>query len=111
LSEQVTEAQMKALFGEVGTRTLMRSSRRLVLAAGQSVPGNEQANMFHRRSARAFRDYSTGHGLPADTPCSPNVRAQIRSDIAATMFVQPAAATRPMPASCTVRWPSPGPEH
>ncbi len=100
LGEHVTEAQMKALFGE-GRHPNADAIEQAARAAGKnyfeidaaSRLGNpyrihSQANMFHRRSAGAFRDYNTGQGLHADTPVPAEVRAQIRSDIAAKMFVE-----------------------
>ncbi|PZS37138.1 MAG: TrwC relaxase, partial [Pseudonocardiales bacterium] len=100
LGEHVTEAQMKALFGE-GRHPNAEVIEQTARAAGKnyfeidaaSRLGNpyrihEQANMFHRRSAGAFRDYNTEQGLHADTPVPAEVRAQIRSDIAAKMFVE-----------------------
>ncbi len=98
--EHVTEAQMKALFGE-GRHPNAEVIEQTARAAGKnyfeidaaSRLGNpyrihEQANMFHRRSAGAFRDYNTAEGLHADTPVPAKVRAHIRSDIAAKMFVE-----------------------
>ena len=100
LGEHVTEAQMKALFGE-GRHPNADAIEQAARAAGKnyfeidaaSRLGNpyrihEQANMFHRRSAGAFRDYNTAQGLHADTPVPAEVRAGIRSDIAARMFVE-----------------------
>jgi DNA primase catalytic core len=100
LGEHVTEAQMKALFGE-GRHPNADAIEQAARAEGKhyfeidaaSRLGNpyrihEQANMFHRRSAGAFRDYNTEQGLHADTPVPAEVRAQIRSDIAAMMFVE-----------------------
>jgi DNA primase catalytic core len=100
LGEHVTEAQMKALFGE-GRHPNADAIEQAARAAGKnyfeidaaSRLGNpyrihEQANMFHRRSAGAFRDYNTAQGLHADTPVPAEVRAGIRSDIAAKMFLE-----------------------
>ena len=91
---------MKALFGE-GRHPNADAIEQAARAAGKnyfeidaaSRLGNpyrihEQANMFHRRSAGAFRDYNTEQGLHADTPVPAEVRAQIRSDIAAKMFIE-----------------------
>lgn len=44
--------------------------------------------MFHRRSAGAFRDYNLERALEADAPVPAEVRAQIRSDLAASMFTE-----------------------
>ncbi|PZS22894.1 MAG: TrwC relaxase, partial [Pseudonocardiales bacterium] len=98
LGQHVTEAQMKALFGE-GRHPNADAIEQAARAAGKhpwlvdqaSRLGNpyrihEQANMFHRRCAGAFRDYNTEQGLHADTPVAADVRAQIRSRIATKMF-------------------------
>ncbi len=100
LGEHVTEAQMKALFGE-GRHPNADAIEQAARGEGKnyfeidaaSRLGNpyrihEQANMFHRRSAGAFRDYNTAQGLHADTPVPAEVRAGIRSDIAAKMFLE-----------------------
>ncbi len=100
VGEHVTEAQMKALFGE-GRHPNADAIEHAARATGKnyfeidaaSRLGNpyrihEQANMFHRRSAGAFRDHNTAKGLPADTPVPAEVRSAIRSDIAMTMFVE-----------------------
>jgi conjugative relaxase-like TrwC/TraI family protein len=100
LGEHVTEAQMKALFGE-GRHLNADAIEQEARASGKnyfeidaaSRLGNpyrihEQANMFHSRSAGAFRDYNTNQGLHADTPVPAEVRAQIRSDIATKMFTE-----------------------
>ncbi|HEX8081454.1 MAG TPA: MobF family relaxase [Jatrophihabitans sp.] len=96
----VTEAQMRALFGQ-GRHPNAGAIEEAARAAGKdhfeidaaSRLGNpyrvyEQVNMFHRRTAGAFRDYNSRQGLHADTPVPAEVRAQIRSDIAARMFTE-----------------------
>jgi DNA primase catalytic core len=100
IGEHVTEEQMKALFGEGRhpnadaidrAAQLMGLSDRDVDAAsrlGKPYLVHEAANMFHRRSAGAFRDYNTAQGLPADTPVPEDVRAAIRSRLATKMFVE-----------------------
>lgn len=78
IGERVSEAQMVALFGE-GRHPNANEIERALRAAGASEKeidrgsrlGSpyrifEQANMFHRRCAGAFRDYNTAHGLGAD---------------------------------------------
>jgi hypothetical protein len=96
----VTEAQMRALFGQ-GRHPNAEAIEQAARAAGKNPSeidaasrlGNpyrvyKQVNMFHRRSAGAFRDYNTWRGLHADTPVAAEIRAQIRSDIAARMFTE-----------------------
>ena len=96
----VTEAQMKALFGQ-GRHPNAAAIEQAARAAGKnhseidaaSRLGNpyrvyNQANMFHRRSAGAFRDYNLERALEPDTPVPAQVRAQIRSDLAARMFAE-----------------------
>ena len=107
---QVTEAQMVALFGE-GRHPNADQIERALRAAGASEKeidrgsrlGSpyrifEQANMFHRRCAGAFRDYNTARGLAADTPVPPDERARIRTELARSMFLEtygrPAADAR-----------------
>ena len=124
LGEYVTEAQMKALFGE-GRHPNADAIERAAIAAGKDADavdrasrlGNpyrihEQANMFHRRSAGAFRDYNTEQGLHADTPVPAEVRAQIRSEIAAKMFTEtygraPVDSRFSWAACCRRCWPWP----
>ncbi|MBN9618244.1 MAG: relaxase domain-containing protein, partial [Actinobacteria bacterium] len=94
----VTEAQMRALFGE-GRHPNADEIERALRSAGASEKdinrgsrlGNpykvyEQANMFHRRAAGAFRDHNLAQGLDQDNPLPPHVRAGIRSTLAAAMF-------------------------
>ncbi|MDT0262324.1 MobF family relaxase [Jatrophihabitans lederbergiae] len=96
----VTEEEMVALFGE-GRHPDANRIERAAIAAGKNDSqvdqatrlGNpyrvyEQANMFHRRSAGAFRDHNIAFGLHADTPVPPEERARIRTDLARTMFVE-----------------------
>ena len=96
----VTEAQMVALFGE-GRHPNAVEIERAALAAGQnpwqvkqsSMLGSpyrihEQANMFNRRSAGAYRDYNTALGLHADTPVPAEERSRMRTELAAQMFAE-----------------------
>src|SRR3954469_7897149 len=96
----VTEAQMRALFGQ-GRHPNAEAIEQAARAAGKdpievdavSRLGNpyrvyEQVNMFHRRSAGAFRKYNLERELEADAPVPAEVRAQIRSAIAARMFTE-----------------------
>jgi DNA primase catalytic core len=96
----VTEAQMRALFGQ-GRHPNADAIEQAARAAGKdhseidaaSRLGNpyrvyKQASMFHRRSAGAFREYNIERALEPDTPVPAEVRAQIRSDIAARMFTK-----------------------
>jgi DNA primase catalytic core len=100
IGEHVTEAQMRALFGE-GRHPNADAIERAARAAGKHhfqidqasrlgspYPIHQQTNMFHRRSAGAYRDYNTAHRLPADTPVPAEVRARIRTDLARRMFVE-----------------------
>src|SRR3712207_1233035 len=76
----VTEAQMRALFGQ-GRHPDADAIEQAAKAAGKkpseidaaSRLGNpyrvyEQANMFHRRSAGAFRDFNLSRALGGDAP-------------------------------------------
>ncbi|WP_166486729.1 MobF family relaxase [Blastococcus saxobsidens] len=100
VGERVTEAQMVALFGEGRHPNADQIERDAQLAGknpqeidqasrlGAPYRIHEQANMFHRRSAGAFRDHNTALGLPADTPVPVEERARIRTELASTMFVE-----------------------
>jgi len=100
IGDFVTEAQMRALFGE-GRHPNADEIECAARAAGKHYfeidqasrlgapyPIHQQTNMFHRRSAGAYRDYNTAHGLPTDTPVPADVRARIRTDLARRMFVE-----------------------
>ncbi|WP_375502726.1 MobF family relaxase [uncultured Jatrophihabitans sp.] len=96
----VTEAQMVALFGE-GRHPNAVEIERAALAArknpwqvkqssmlGSPYRIHEQANMFNRRSAGAYRDYNTALGLHTDTPVPAEERSRMRTELAAQMFVE-----------------------
>ena len=100
VGDRVTEAQMVALFGEGRHPNADRIERDAQLAGknpqeidqasrlGAPYRIHEQANVFHRRSAGAFRDRNTALGLPADAPVPADERARIRTELATTMFVE-----------------------
>jgi DNA primase catalytic core len=100
LGDRVTEAQMVALFGEGRHPNADQIERAAQLAGkdpqqvdqasrlGAPYRIHEQANVFHRRSAGAFRDHNTALGLPADTPVPADERARIRTELASAMFVE-----------------------
>ncbi|TQN43715.1 DNA primase catalytic core [Blastococcus colisei] len=100
VGDRVTEAQMVALFGEGRHPNADQIERDAQLAGknpqevdqasrlGAPYRIHEQANMFHRRSAGAFRDHNTALGLPADTPVPAEERARIRTELASAMFVE-----------------------
>lgn len=100
VGDRVTEAQMVALFGEGRHPNADQIERDAQLAGknpqdvdqasrlGAPYRVHEQANMFHRRSAGAFRDHNTALGLPADTPVPAEERARIRTELASAMFVE-----------------------
>jgi DNA primase catalytic core len=100
VGDRVTEAQMVALFGEGRHPNADQIERDAQLAGkkarevdqasrlGAPYRVHEQANVFHRRSAGAFRDHNTALGLPADTPVPAEERARIRTELASTMFVE-----------------------
>jgi len=98
LGEHVAEAQMVALFGE-GRHPNAEEIHRSLRAAGASELAidrgsrlgspyriYQQANMFHRRSAGAFRDYNTTRGLPVGTAVPAQERARMRTELARRMF-------------------------
>ena len=96
----VTESQMKSLFGEgrhpnaeqivadAALRGLSPAEATKAAQLGKPYLVHDASNMFQRRTAGAFRDYNTAQGLHADTPVPEDVRAAIRSRIATTMFVE-----------------------
>ena len=96
----VTEAQMRALFGE-GRHPNARELERSMRAGGASEQQIEAARslgspyriyeatqMINRRAAGAFRDYNRDHGRDPDTPVPAEDRARIRSEIARRMFAE-----------------------
>ncbi len=98
--DRVTGAQMVALFGEGRHPNADQIERAAQLAGkdpqevdqasrlGAPYRIHEQANVFHRRSAGAFRDYNTALGLHADTPVPAEERARIRTELASALFVE-----------------------
>ncbi|WP_245160738.1 MobF family relaxase [Blastococcus sp. CT_GayMR16] len=100
VGDRVTEAQMVALFGEGRHPNADQIERDAQLAGknpqqvdqasrlGAPYRIHEQANMFHRRSAGAFRDRNTALGLSADTPMPAEERARIRTELASAMFAE-----------------------
>ena len=100
VGEHVTEAQMKALFGEgrhpnadLIERELIRQGAHKWVVDQSTRLGSpylvyEATQMFNRRTAGAFRDYNTALGLHADNPVPPDERARMRSEIARKMFIE-----------------------
>ena len=94
----VTEAQMKALWGE-GRHPDAGRIEAEMRAAGHGVPAilaatrlgspyrvYEGANEFRRRCAQAYGEYNGVLGLPRDWPVPAEDRAAIRTQIAVEMF-------------------------
>jgi DNA primase catalytic core len=100
VGQYVSEEQMKSLFGEgrhpnaaqivadARTRGLSSAEADKLAQLGRPYPIHEASNMFQRRTAGAFRDYNTAHGLHADAAVPEDVRAAIRTRIATTMFAE-----------------------
>jgi len=100
VGEHVTEAQMVALFGE-GRHPNADLIERAATTAGAhpwlidqasrlGAPYriHEQANMFSRRCAGAFRDHNTALDLEENTPVPAADRARLRTELARTMFTE-----------------------
>ncbi|GAB2731687.1 MobF family relaxase [Nocardioides pakistanensis] len=98
--DEVTESQMKALFGE-GRHPNSALLEARVLAEGgspqQAMAAGALGSAFRvytaagecrTEIARAFTDYNLEHGRHWNTPVPPDVRAQIRTDIARRRFVE-----------------------
>src|SRR3954466_16399680 len=87
VGEQVTEAQMVALFGkgrhpnaeeiERAAKLAGKDSREVDQASRLGAPyrGFEEANEYRRRCAVQFRDYNIARGLDAVTPVPAEERA------------------------------------
>jgi len=96
----VTEAQMVALFGEgrhpnadqiERAATTARAHPWLIDQAsrlGAPYRIHEQANMFSRRCAGAFRDHNITLDLEENTPVPAADRARLRTELARTMFTE-----------------------
>lgn len=99
--DPVTEAQMKALFGN-GHHPLADQIRRAALDAGLSEREAEKACRlgrpfavrtngspeFHRALKRRYAAANLAAGRPANTKLDPDALAQIRSEVAAEFFAK-----------------------
>ena len=97
---QVSEAQMRALFGEgrhpdadLIAEQLRRTGRDEAseLAAtrlGLPFKTFDGATNYRRRVAAAFGQWNAEHGLPADWPVPVEERARLRTVVAQAMFVE-----------------------
>jgi DNA primase catalytic core len=94
----VTEAQMRALFGE-GRHPDAERIEAEMIAAGHGAPAIlaatrlgspfkrcDDVSEFRRAVAAGFADYNAARGVPRDWPVPAEVRASIRTDIARAMF-------------------------
>src|SRR3954451_6360191 len=100
VGEQVTEAQMVALFGKGRHPNAELIERAAMLAGkdpqqvdrasrlGAPYRGFEEANEYRRRCAEAFREHNAALGLDAVTPVPAEDRAGIRTAVASAMFVE-----------------------
>ncbi|WP_227981079.1 MobF family relaxase [Nocardia spumae] len=106
--EQVTEDQMRCLFGlgrhpnataieyEIVTEAIAKGAKPkdAVYAAKQAsrlrkaFPARHGDNTFRTRCARAYRDHNLAHGLDANTAIDEDIRAHIRTEVATAMFVE-----------------------
>jgi len=100
VGEHVAEAQMVALFGEGRHPNADQIERAATTAGahpwlidqasrlGAPYRIHEQANMFSRRCAGAFRDHNTALDLEDNTPVPAADRARLRTELAGTMFTE-----------------------
>src|SRR3954451_12739736 len=100
VGEQVTEAQMVALFGKGRHPNAELIERAAMLAGkdpqqvdrasrlGAPYRGFEEANEYRRRCAEGFREYNVARGVDAVSPVPAEERARIRTALATTMFVE-----------------------
>ncbi len=100
VGEHVTEAQMVALFGEGRHPNADQIERAATIAGahpwlidqasrlGAPYRIHEQANIFARRCAGAFRDHNIALDLPEETPVPAADRARLRTELARTMFLE-----------------------
>ena len=97
---EVTEEQMKALFGEGLHPNADRITQRLTgfgvpqagaLAAarlGRPFRTSTRENAFTRRLRAAYGDYNSAAGRDRQTPLDPDARARIRTALARDMFTE-----------------------
>jgi conjugative relaxase-like TrwC/TraI family protein len=96
--DEVTEAQMVALFGE-GRHPHAEAIRQQVLANGGSganavVAGEigrpfrvrDEVTMFRKATAERCADWNAEQGLPRDWPVPAEERARVRTELAADLF-------------------------
>ncbi|WP_246080390.1 MobF family relaxase [Modestobacter altitudinis] len=100
VGEQVTQAQMVALFGkgrhpnaeaiQHAARLAGKDPQQVDRASQLGAPYRvfDQGNEFRRRCAEGFRDYNVAHDLDAVTPVPEADRARIRTALARAMFVE-----------------------
>ncbi|MGB7505705.1 MAG: MobF family relaxase, partial [Mycobacterium sp.] len=93
----VTEAQMKALFGEglhpnadkISAHVSGRLGVQPSIAAaqlGRKFAVRDESSEFVRRVGKAFRAYNTESGVPANVSLGDDVRAGIRTRVATELF-------------------------
>ena len=97
---QVSEDQMKALFGEGLHPNADRITRHLtgvgvakagaIAAArlGRPFPINDKENRFITRLREAYRDYNTTVGNDSQASYRPDIRARIRTAVGREMFAE-----------------------
>ncbi|MEV5650521.1 MobF family relaxase [Nocardia sp. NPDC052254] len=106
--EQVTEDQMRSLFGlgrhpnataieyQILTDAIGKGAnpKDAVHAAkqasrlGKAFPARHGDNTFRTRCAQAYREHNLAHGLDANAAIDEDTRARIRTEVATTMFVE-----------------------
>ncbi|WP_181068748.1 MobF family relaxase [Nocardia nova] len=106
--DQVTEDQMRCLFGDgrhpnataieyqVVTEAIAKGAKPkdAVRAAqqasrlGKAFPARHGDNPFRTRCAQAYREHNLSHGLDANAAIDEDTRARIRTEVAMAMFVE-----------------------
>ncbi|MFF0495185.1 MobF family relaxase [Nocardia aobensis] len=106
--EQVTEDQMRCLFGngrhpnataieyQIVTEAIAKgakpkdavSAAKQASRLGKAFPARHGDNTFRTRCAQAYREHNLSRGLDAHSAIDEDTRARIRTEVATTMFVE-----------------------
>ncbi|MDP7707484.1 MobF family relaxase [Mycobacterium sp. TY815] len=97
---QVTEGQMKALFGlglhpnagviaeHLILQGASKAAAKAAVSLGRPFLINDASTELGRRLAVAYRDHNLSNSLPWNTPIEETLRAQMRTDIARDLFAR-----------------------
>ncbi|MDN2495932.1 TrwC relaxase [Nocardia nova] len=106
--EQVTEDQMRCLFGlgrhpnataieyQIVTEAIAEGAKpkdavhaaKQASRLGKAFPARHGDNTFRTRCAQAYREHNLTHGLDANAAIDEDTRARIRTEVATAMFVE-----------------------